>query len=294
MQDAYRFTPTRRTMSHISGSTLQAPAIEAGSLDEGTYSRRTEANAVSACLNCGAAITDAYCSSCGQGRVDRITLSAFAHELAGQFLEIDRGLLRTFVDLLRRPGATIRGYINGRRRSYTSPLAYILIASAFSVLRAALTPETAQKLADMNSSIKPTLALLYSPAQIDVIMGIESLITTNKFAMDAYLLVPLVLSMRLLFRKRNVNVAELAVFTCFTFGQATFVTILVGLPLLFFQAPTLYSGIFMAVTLGYLVYAGIGFFGRGAGTVLRLAASVLLGLVLMNVLTYTLPFILAR
>jgi hypothetical protein len=236
----------------------------------------------------------AFCASCGQGHVDRITLSAFAHELAGQFLEIDRGLLHTFVDLLRRPGSMIREYIKGRRRSYTSPLAYILIATAFSVLRAALTPETAKKLSDMNTALKPTLALIYSPAQIEMFLRIENLITTNKFAMDAFLLVPIVLSLRFLFRKRNVNLAELGVFACYTFGQATLVTILVGLPLLFFPAATLYSAMFIAITLGYLVYAGVGFFGRGSGTVLRLAGSVVLGLILMDGLTYTLPFILAR
>ena len=221
-------------------------------------------------------------------------MSTFVHELAGQFLEIDRGLLRTFVDLLRRPGAMIREYIRGRRRSYTSPLAYILIASAFSVLRAALTPDTAKKLSDMNTSLRPTLSIVYSPAQIDVFLRIESLITTNKFAMDAFLLVPIVLSLRFLFRKQKVNLAELGVFACYTFGQATLVMILLGTPLMFFSAASLYSGIFIAVTLGYLVYSGVGFFGRGAGTVLRLAGSVLLGLILMDGLTYTIPFIVAR
>jgi hypothetical protein len=281
-------------MTHISGSTLLAPAFDAGASDERHDLPMPPAGGTPACLNCGATMGGAFCPSCGQGQVDRITLSTFAHELAGQFLEIDRGLLHTFVDLLRRPGAMIREYIGGRRRSYTSPLAYILIATAFSVLRAALTPETAKKLSDMNASIKPTLSLIYNPAQIEVFLRIESLITTNKFAMDAFLLVPIVLSLRFLFRKRNVNLAELGVFTCYTFGQATLVTIIAGLPLLLFPSATLYSGMFMAITLGYLVYSGIGFFGRGAGTVLRLAGSVALGLIIMDGLTYTLPFVLAR
>ena len=280
-------------MTYPSGSTLPAPAFETGASAE-NYSAERAATAAQVCLNCGAPMEGAFCSSCGQGRVERITLSTFAHELAGQFLEVDRGLLHTFVDLLRRPGATIRDYIRGRRRSYTSPLAYILIATAFSVLRSALTPDTAKKLADMNTSIKPVLSLIYSPAQIDVFMRIEQLITTNKFAMDAFLVVPIVLSLRFLFRKQRVNLAELGVFACYTFGQATLVTILVGLPLLFFPAASLYSAIFIATTLGYLVYAGIGFFGKGVGTVLRLGGSVALGLILMNGLTYTLPFVLAR
>jgi hypothetical protein len=249
---------------------------------------------VSACLNCGEAMQGAFCSTCGQGQVDRITLSTFLHELTEQLLEVDRGLLHTFVELLRRPGAMIREYIGGRRRSYTSPLTYILIASAFSLLRAALTPETAQKLADMNASVKPTLSLIYNPAQLDVFLRIQNVITTNKFAMDAFLLVPIVLALRFLFRRRNVNLAELAVFVCYTFGQATLVTILVGLPLMLVKSPALYSTIFVLATLGYLLYSGIGFFGAGVGTVLRLAGSVVIGLILMNGVTYTLPFLLAR
>src|SRR5690349_14720046 len=58
--------------------------------------------------------------------------------------------------------------------------------------------------ADTNASMKPVLSTVYSPAQLDLFLRIEDAITTNKFAMDAFLLVPIVLSLRFLFRKRDV------------------------------------------------------------------------------------------
>jgi hypothetical protein len=286
-------------MTDIPGSTLPAlAAVDVSgvepSADKAVVGLDPVATTAAVCLNCGALMDGRFCAACGQGHVERITLKTFFHELAGQLLEVDRGLLHTFVELLRRPGPMIREYIKGRRRSYTSPLGYILIASAFSLLRAALTPETAQKLAEMNASMKPILSLVYSPAQIELFLRIESAITTNKFAMDAFLLVPIVLSLRFLFRKRDVNLAELAVFACYTFGQATLVTILLGLPMMLVGSATLYSAVFVTVTLSYLMYAGIGFFGAGLGTVLRLGGSVVLGLILMDGVTYLLPFVLAR
>jgi len=280
-------------MTDVSGSTLPSLAVDADTNGERRRSPESQPG-TTACLNCGATRQGAFCASCGQGHVDRLTLATFFHELAGQLLEVDRGLLHTFVDLLRQPGRMIREYIRGRRRSYTSPLGYILIASAFSLLRATLTPGTRQQLADMNASMKPLLSTIYSPAQLDLFLRIEDAITTNKFAMDAFLLVPIVLSLRFLFRKRNVNLAELGVFACYTFGQATLVTILIGIPLMFVGSPALYSTVFVTVTLGYLIYAGIGFFGAGVGTVIRLVVTVLLGLVLMDGITYLLPFLLAR
>jgi hypothetical protein len=254
---------------------------------------RLSATATS-CLNCGAELTAAFCAACGQGRVGRITLTAFGHELAAQLLEVDHGLLHTFVELLRRPGAVIREYIQGRRRSYTSPVTYILIATAFSLLRAALTPDATRSIEDLRNRITPTLKLIYSPARLEIFLRIQELVTTNKFVMDAFLLIPIALSLRFLFRKRDLNLAEVSVFTCYTFGQATLVSVIIGTPLMLVASAKVESALFIVTSLGYLLYAGLGFFGRTVGTAVRLVASVVLALLLMNVVSYTLPFVLAR
>jgi Protein of unknown function (DUF3667) len=253
-----------------------------------------QALAAPACRNCGATLTGPFCSRCGQGRVGRITLRSFAHEVAAQLVEVDHGFLHTFVEMLRRPGAVIREYIDGRRRSYTSPVAYILIASALSLLRSALTSDAAHTIQDMRAKFTPTFKLIYNPARLDVFLRIQDLVTTNKFMMDAVILIPIALSLRFLFRKRGVNVAECAVFTCYTFGQATLLSVIIGTPLMLVARATLESTLFVILALAYLLYAGFGFFGKSFGTAARIIGAVALGVLLMNVVTYTLPFLLAR
>src|SRR4051812_23439118 len=89
-----------------------------------------------ACSHCKAALSGPFCSECGQAaRPPRLTLRAFASEIIAQIGQLDHGLLYTFVQLLRRPGPTIREYISGRRRIYTSPISYTLLAVGLAVLR---------------------------------------------------------------------------------------------------------------------------------------------------------------
>jgi len=251
-------------------------------------------SAPAACLNCGAVWSGAYCATCGQERVGRITLGSFAHEVTGQLVEVDRGLLHTFIAMLRRPGAMIREYLQGRRREYTSPVTFVLIASGLSLLRGALTPDASRQLASLQTANDATYRLVYSAAQLDVFHRISDLITTNKFAMDTFLLVPMVLALRFLFRKRGFNLAEIGVFVFYTIGQATLLSVVIGTPLMLVASAKFESGLFIIASIGYLLYAGLGVFGRSFGTAMRLLGSAVLGLILMDGVAFLIPFVVAR
>lgn len=80
------------------------------------------------CLNCELPLTGRYCSQCGQaataGRYSLVEL------IAGFFKdvwELDAPLLRTFRDLTVGPGRVTRGYLEGRREPYMSPLKYSVL-----------------------------------------------------------------------------------------------------------------------------------------------------------------------
>ena len=65
---------------------------------------------------------------------ERLSFRFFVHELQ-HYLHLEKGLLHTFVDLLVRPGSLLRGYFDGtRRREYTNPIAYGLMAAAASLI----------------------------------------------------------------------------------------------------------------------------------------------------------------
>jgi hypothetical protein len=80
----------------------------------------------SACLNCGTPLVGSHCHACGQRAHVHRTLTAFFHDLLHGVLHFEGKVWRTLPLLAWRPGKLTRGYIDGRRASYVSPIALFL------------------------------------------------------------------------------------------------------------------------------------------------------------------------
>tara|TARA_R110002073_G_scaffold145532_3_gene297679 strand:+ start:7804 stop:8736 length:933 start_codon:yes stop_codon:yes gene_type:complete len=83
------------------------------------------------CKNCGSNVRneDGFCSGCGARIIgERITLQFITKELLDKVLSIDNKLLKTFWHLFTKPELVIDGYINGVRKKYVEPFAYLLIS----------------------------------------------------------------------------------------------------------------------------------------------------------------------
>jgi uncharacterized protein DUF3667 len=83
-----------------------------------------------ACLNCGAALTGAYCARCGQ-KVTRPdpTLGAFLHETTHELAHWDGKVPATLKTLFLKPGLLTIDFLAGRRARWLSPLRVYLICS---------------------------------------------------------------------------------------------------------------------------------------------------------------------
>lgn len=83
------------------------------------------------CKNCKTKLQENsdYCNSCG-GRVvrNRLTFRNLFEHITETFFNFDNKLLRTFIDLFRKPEAVIVGYISGIRRQYVNPISYLALA----------------------------------------------------------------------------------------------------------------------------------------------------------------------
>ena len=80
-----------------------------------------------ACANCGAALSGAYCSACGQkAHLHRSVFHAVEEFLHG-ILHFDSKLWYTLPLLLFRPGRLTRDYVMGRRARYIAPVALFLL-----------------------------------------------------------------------------------------------------------------------------------------------------------------------
>ncbi len=79
-----------------------------------------------ACLNCGANLTGAFCHACGQAAHVHRTLAAFFHDLLHGVFHFEGRIWHTLPLLAWRPGQLTRRYINGQRARFISPLALFL------------------------------------------------------------------------------------------------------------------------------------------------------------------------
>ncbi|MFN7398094.1 MAG: DUF3667 domain-containing protein [Sandaracinobacter sp.] len=80
-----------------------------------------------ACLNCGATVTGAYCSNCGQkAHVHRSVLHAVEEFLHG-ITHFDSKLWNTLPLLFVRPGKLTHEYVHGKRARYVAPVAMFLL-----------------------------------------------------------------------------------------------------------------------------------------------------------------------
>ncbi len=84
------------------------------------------------CKNCGHSFEGKFCNACGQNsNVGRLTLKTFLEELTNSVFQVDRGLFFTIKQLFLRPGHAIRAYLEGQRKYYFKPIAFVLLLSTF-------------------------------------------------------------------------------------------------------------------------------------------------------------------
>jgi hypothetical protein len=83
------------------------------------------------CLNCGAPLTGAYCSACGQAAHPHRSLAHVLEEFLHGIFHFDTKVWRTLPMAIFRPGTLTRNYVYGKRARYLSPLAFFLLTVFF-------------------------------------------------------------------------------------------------------------------------------------------------------------------
>ena len=85
------------------------------------------------CKNCQNELTPEsdYCNICG-GKVirNRLTLKNLFEHVSETFFNYDNKLLRTFIDLLKKPDEVINSYVKGVRKRYVNPLSFFGVCVA--------------------------------------------------------------------------------------------------------------------------------------------------------------------
>jgi Protein of unknown function (DUF3667). len=78
------------------------------------------------CLNCGAQLDGAFCSSCGQRAHLHRSLVHLGHDILHGVFHFEGKMWRTIPELFFHPGRLTRRYIDGERAKFVSPMALYL------------------------------------------------------------------------------------------------------------------------------------------------------------------------
>ncbi len=83
------------------------------------------------CPTCRAAVVTRYCPNCGERPLEQheLTLRGLATQIFNALTSVDGRLLRTFVQLMRRPGDLTVAYLDGQRKPYIGPVPLYLMAN---------------------------------------------------------------------------------------------------------------------------------------------------------------------
>jgi hypothetical protein len=221
------------------------------------------APAPAACPNCSTTLRagDDFCGRCGQ-RVPRgrLRLRDLAGELWHALFGLDRSLLGLVRDLLVRPGEVARDWVEGRRKRYFGPFAFVLWMAGLGVLVIALTGFRAFTAAGGgHNDVADFLARHVNIVQL--------------------LQVPLLAGLARLFVRGTRNYAEQLVLASYTMGIRIGVLALVVVPGWFLWQPsaslaTPITYAYVGAWIAYFAWASARFQpGRAWATSLRAAAA---------------------
>jgi hypothetical protein len=163
------------------------------------------------CKNCSHTFEGKYCNHCRQeAATARITWHEVARQLRHATVDVDRGFFFTAQQLFRKPGETIRDYLEGKRVNYSNPFFYVLLLAGFTSLLF-LTFDVPLPVRSIN---------------LEHLEKMNALVAQKYFILvGTVVMAMLTLGDWLLHRRVGYNVAEITVANAFQAGQLLVITV---------------------------------------------------------------------
>ncbi|PRX53919.1 DUF3667 domain-containing protein [Flagellimonas meridianipacifica] len=174
------------------------------------------------CKNCGASLRSdfRYCPECGAKVIrNRLTLKNIWQDLSYQVFNLDNTLFKTFKHLFTQPEIVVESYISGIRKKYMNPISYFAIAITLSGVLFFVLRNVYEITLTQNNAINP------NAPNLDFIFDYQGLMS--------YLFMPIYASITwiLFLDKGKMNYTEHLVANAYITAQASFVQVMVCLPL---------------------------------------------------------------
>jgi hypothetical protein len=87
------------------------------------------------CLNCGTEFTGKFCPECGlESEIKRLEVKTIFHDITHGILHWENSILKTFRQLLLKPGDTVKNYISWQRKTLVKPFTYFIFIQTIYVI----------------------------------------------------------------------------------------------------------------------------------------------------------------
>ena len=203
------------------------------------------------CLNCGVALPgdQNYCGHCGQkARPLRLNLRDIAAELVHALLHVDHSVLSLVRLLAVRPGTVAREYVDGRRKTYFGPFAFLVIVVGLTSALVAVSGFTA---------VSASQAAVAGPI-VDFLQRHLNLVYFTQVPL-------LAAACAVLFRGDRRLYAEHLVLASYTTGMRSLLLMVFAVPLWRLlrppSIPMLLTYAYLAVWIAYFGFAASQFYG---------------------------------
>ena len=187
-----------------------------------------------ACKNCNHHFKGNYCDNCGQSsETHKLDFEYLWHEIQHGFFHFDKGVLYTSKELFKRPGHSIREFIDGKRINHFKPLSYVIVlATLYGFLYHFFIKEAPAFIVATTSDGDPRILL---------IPKINEWIITH-YAIISLLTLPLsALCSFWAFKKSGYNYVENLIMNAFLLGQCMVLKLLFFPFVLLFDARSITS-----------------------------------------------------
>ncbi len=223
------------------------------------------------CRNCAAPMgaEQRFCGGCGQ-RIGpaRLTMGQILHDFMHALTHADHSIFSLMKDLIVRPGHVAREYVEGKRKKYFGPFAFLVITVGLASLVVALTGvEWFKPIPDARAG-----GLLQRHINLVMLIQVPMLAALNW----------------LLFRSERFNYAEHLVFTAYTSSIRLLAFALVATPAVYFSEVESTRGValllYFSLWVAYYAFAAVQFY-RG-GVLWKILRAVLATVLAQAAITY--------
>ncbi|MBS1494167.1 MAG: DUF3667 domain-containing protein [Bacteroidetes bacterium] len=206
------------------------------------------------CLNCGTELNGKYCHNCGQQKISkRFSVKSLFHDFLHSSFHWESTLISTIKELLISPGNFMRNYIEGKRKSYSSPVSFfILTLTIFLILFHFISENYLNYINQMVMGERSNSLSIYGMT----VPELQHLIS-SKLNYFMFILPPAFgFSFILFFRKTKINFAESLVISFYVLGQGMLIS---SVLILFLMISFKLWNLRFFFTFGYYIYAMIQF-----------------------------------